>query len=75
MSQYTCSSALLERLDGAGSRLNHIRVGVLARVPEGSSLVETQDYGHPLAGVTLRSTSLTVEHHPVTVGSAGSTPV
>lgn len=48
---------------------------VLARVPEGSSLVETQDKGPPLAGVPIRSTSLTVEHCPVTAEGAGSTPV
>ena len=52
MPHCTCSSVLLERLDGAGSWLNHIRVGVLAHVPEGSSLVETQDRA-PLSGGTL----------------------
>ena len=31
--------------------------------------------GHLLAGVLIWSVSLMVEHHLVTVGSAGSTPV
>ena len=66
---------LLERLDGAGSRLNHIRVGVLARVLEGSSLVETQDKGTPLAGVLSWSvSSVLVRAPPCHGGGRGFEP-